>query len=254
MDLDKIYNGDCIDLMREIDNQSIDMILCDLPFGTTDSSWDKMINFDELWKHYRRIIKPKGCIALFASGMFTQKLIFSAYDIYKYKWIWVKNTKTNFINAKNRPMCQYEEICVFSLGTTANHSSNRMNYYPQGVTKVDKISKAGKNQFGTMHGDRPSHKAEFLTEYVGYPTDILNYNVVPQIKKTHTNEKPQDLLQFLIRSYTMENDIVLDNTCGTGSTLLAAKDINRHFIGMELNEKYFLIAKERLDNEGTKAD
>lgn len=240
-----IKQGDCLELMKEIPDKSVDMILCDLPYGTTASKWDKIVDFVQLWQQYERIIKDNGAIVLFSSGQFTQKVITSNECIYRYKWIWLKNKKTNFVNAKNRPMSGYEEILVFSKGVTANGSKNKMNYFPQGLIRKKQLKKNGETKFGTIAGKRPSHQKEIVSEYTNYPHDILQFNCVS--KGIHPNEKPVALLEYLIKTYTNEGGIVLDNCMGSGSTGVACKNTNREFIGFELDEKYFEIAKERLN-------
>ena len=241
----EIKQGDCLEEMKNIPSSSIDMILCDLPYGTTASKWDKVINSKELWNQYQRIIKPKGAIVLFSSGRFTNILINSNDEMYRYKWIWVKTRSGNFVNAKNRPMTKYEEICVFSKWITANtkDENKKMNYYPQGLIKVDKVVKNGSSKFGTMHGNRPSHKKQTFREFTNYPSDVLEF---PSVKKpVHPTEKPVPLLEYLIKTYTNEGDVVLDNTMGSGTTGVACKNTNRNFIGFELDEAYFNIANYR---------
>ena len=242
-----LQQGDCLELMKDIPDESVDMILCDLPYGATASSWDKVIQSDKLWKQYRRIIKPRGAIVLFASGQFTNKLINSQDDIYRYKWIWVKNHSGNFVNAKNRPMTRYEEICVFSDGITANtkHSERKMIYNPQGLVEINKVKHNGDTKFGTMAGKRPSQKKVTVQKFTNYPNDILSFDV--ETKPQHPTQKPVPLLEYLIKTYTHEGETVLDNCMGSGSTGVAAVNLNRAFIGMELEEKYFDIAKERIE-------
>ena len=242
----KLFKGDCLELMKGIPDESIDMILCDLPFGTTENQWDKILPAKILWGQYLRIIKPKGAIVLFASGQFTNKLINSQNDIYRYKWVWEKNRRGNFVNAKNRPMTSYEEICVFSKGITANTKNTdlKMNYYPQGLIEINKIKKNSDTKFGTMAGKRPSHKKVTVQKYTNYPSDVLKFDCVS--KPEHPTQKPVELLEYLIRTYTRENETVLDNTMGSGSTGVACVNTNRNFIGMELDEDYFKIAKERI--------
>lgn len=239
-----LINGDCLKAMEYIPSKSIDAIICDLPYGTTASSWDKILDFNKLWKEYERVIKDEGAIVLFASGQFTNKLINSNIPLYRYKWIWIKSSRGNFVNAKNRPMTAYEEVCVFSKGVTANGGKIKMNYYPQGLIPCNKIKKDNGNRFGTMAGKRPSHKAETLQEYTNYPCDLLDFKSVS--KPIHPTEKPVDLLEYLVRTYTKEGDLVLDNCCGVGSTLVACQNSNRRFIGIELEEKYFNESKNRL--------
>lgn len=159
-----LEHGDCLELMTKIPDESVDMILCDLPYGTTASNWDKIINFVELWKQYERIITKQGAIVLFSSGSFTHKLINSNEKIYRYKWIWQKNTTSNFVNANNRPLTSYEEICVFSKGITANtkHKERKMIYHPQGIKPIVRKRKLSKNKFGSIAGKRPDTKANTL--------------------------------------------------------------------------------------------
>ncbi|MCL2221267.1 MAG: MT-A70 family methyltransferase [Oscillospiraceae bacterium] len=242
--VNRIHNEDCLLGMQRIADGSIDFILCDLPFGTTANDWDKIIPFDKLWAECERVIKPNGAIALFANGAFTHRLIASNCDLFRYKWIWEKTKRGNFVNAKNRPMTAYEEICVFSKAHTANGSKNKMVYYPQCLIPCNKTVKAGQGKHGTMSGKRPSHKDEFVQEYTGYPCDILAFPSVG--KPLHPTQKPDDLLEYLIRTYTQPSEIVLDNTCGSGSTLTAAINTGRKFIGFELDPKYYQIAVNRV--------
>jgi site-specific DNA-methyltransferase (adenine-specific) len=245
LELDMIYNENCLDGMGRIPDKSVDLILCDLPYGTTASAWDSIISFADLWGQYERIINPQGAIALFSSGQFTYKLMKSNERLYKYKWVWVKSKKGNFVNAKNRPMTNYEEILVFSFANTANGSLNKMKYFPQGIEPCGKSFKSGDSRFGTMAGKRPSHKGETVREYTGYPSDAIYFESV--VKPVHPTQKPVPLLEYLIKTYTNENDVVLDNCFGSGSTLVAAVLSNRRYIGFELDEQYFDIACQRLD-------
>lgn len=244
----QLYQGDCLDLLPNLPDKSVDLILADLPYGTTASKWDNLINAEKLWKQYERVIKDRGAIVLFSSGRFTQKLIQSNEDLYRYKWIWIKTRVGNFVNAKNRPLTNYEEICVFSKGITANtkHTERKMHYYPQGLIEVNKKVSAGGSKFGTMHGSRPSHQTSYTAKYTNYPTDVLEFASVG--KPLHPTEKPVDLLEYLIRTYTQEGETVLDNTMGSGSTGEACFNTNRHFIGMELTDKYYKIAEQRLND------
>lgn len=243
----EVYLGDCLDKMEGIPSKSVDLILTDLPYGTTASNWDSIICFETLWKHYERIITDNGAIVLFSSGQFTNKLINSNTDLYRYKWIWEKTRTGNFVNANNRPLTSYEEICVFSKGITANTSNEdlKMNYYPQGLKRVDKKVVAGSSKFGSMHGKRPGHRAEYIAKYTNYPKDILKYPSVG--KPVHPTEKPVPLLEYLIKTYSKENEVVLDNTMGSGSTGEASINTNRQFIGIELDEEYYKIAMERIE-------
>lgn len=242
----QILHGDCLELMRGIPEGSIDMILCDLPYGTTASNWDKIIDFKKMWSQYERIIKDDGAIVLFGSGQFTYKLIESNTKLYKYKWIWFKSKRGNFVNAKNRPMTAYEEIMVFSKGNTANGSKNKMKYYPQGIIakKTVRHDKSG-TRFGTMAGKRPSHRDTIISEYTNYPFDVLQFDSVS--KQQHPTQKPVPLLEYLVKTYTNEGEIVLDNCMGSGSTGVACVNTGRKFIGMELDKQYFDIAVKRIE-------
>lgn len=242
----ELMKGDCLELMAGIPDGSVDMILCDLPYGTTASRWDKIIDFVRLWREYERIIKEDGAICLFASGQFSYKLIESNEKLFRYKWIWFKSKRGNFVNAKNRPMTSFEEIMVFSKGTTANGSKNKMVYNPQGLIPTHKVNKdKSGTRFGTMAGKRPSHKTETVQEFKNYPFDLLQFDSVP--KPVHPTQKPAALLEYLIRTYTNEGETVLDNCMGSGSTGVACVNTNRRFIGMELDQRYFDIAKQRIE-------
>ena len=238
-----LLNGDCIELMKTIPDESIDLILCDLPYGITASEWDKQLDYIKLWEHYERIIKRDGTIALFASGQFTYQLIKSNENLYRYKWVWEKTRRGNFVNAKNRPLTAYEEICIFSFATTANGSKNKMRYYPQGLIPTHKVKKMNK-KFGSVAGKRPSHR-DVIQEFKNYPCDIIKFNSVS--KPIHPSEKPIDLLEYLIKTYTTENDTVLDNCLGSGSTGIACLNTNRKFIGIEKDNNYFNLAKSRIE-------
>ena len=243
----KLINGDTIEEMKKLPNGSIDMILADLPYGTTASSWDKIINFNQLWEQYERVKKKRGAIVLFSSGRFTNKLINSNEKLYRYKWIWTKNRAGNFVNANNRPMTAYEEICIFSKGITANtkYVDKKMVYNPQGLVTVNKKRKHGESQFGTMIGKRPSHKSETVQKYTNYPRDVLDFRT--EIKPIHPTQKPVPLLEYLIKTYSSDGETVLDNTMGSGSTGVACAITDRNFIGIELDENYFKIAQKRID-------
>ena len=240
-----LRQGDCLELMKDIPNGSVDMILADLPYETTASAWDKIIDSKKLWQQYERVIKDNGAIVLFASGLFTNKLINSNDKIYRYKWVWFKTKRGNFVNAKNRPMTAYEEICIFSKGVTANGNGNKMKYYPQGLKPIHKVNKDAGSRFGTMAGKRPSHQEVTIQEWANYPFDVLQFESVG--KPIHPTQKPVSLFEYLIKTYTNEGDLVLDNCMGSGTTGVACKNLNRNFIGMELDPDYFEIAKKRID-------
>ena len=242
--------GDCLEVMEEIN--SVDMILCDLPYGTTACKWDSVIPFDPLWKHYKRIISDTGSIVLFSSGQFTPSLMLSNPQMFKYKYVWVKRNSTNFVHAKNRPMTKHEDILIFSnapMGHISQLSEKRMTYNPQGLEGINEYIKSGESRSGTVAGKRPSHKKTFERTHTGYPTDVLwQFDEVAAGKKLHTSEKPVSLLGYLIRTYTNENTVILDNCMGSGTTGVAAMQLGRKFIGIELDPKYFDIACKRIED------
>lgn len=242
MELDVVYNEDCLEGMKRIPDHSIDMILCDLPYGTTQCKWDSIISFEELWKQYCRIIKDNCAIALFAQEPFATKLRISNLKLYKYDWIWQKPQGTNFLNAKNQPLKNYEIICIFGR--------KKLLYNPQ-MTK-GKPYTSGKGDVGEVYGGRK--KVITQNEGLRYPTSIQNFNMVSNTNRLHPTQKPVELLEYLIKTYTNEGAVILDNAFGSGSTLVAAVNTNRHYIGFEINEKYYKIAKERLNEQSALLD
>lgn len=252
----ELYQGDCLEIMDVLITMGVkvDMILCDLPYGTTACEWDKLIPSNKLWSCYNKLLNPKGSVVLFSSGLFTPRVMLSNLNAYKYKWTWVKNNSTNFVHAKNRPMTKSEDILVFSnasMGHISKLGNRRMVYNPQGLIECNQLQKQGKKRFGTIAGNRPSHLKEdesFIREWTNYPTDVLtDFPDLPPNKKLHTSQKPVDLCEYLIKTYTNEGDTVLDNCMGSGTTGVACVNTNRNFIGIELNPKYFNIAKERIN-------
>ncbi len=233
-----LRKGDCLELMKDIPDKSIDMILCDLPYGTTACKWDVIIPFEPLWEQYNRIIKDNGAIVLTASQPFTSALVMSNPNIFKYEWIWDKRNISNPFLAKYQPLKQHESILVFGKGT--------VNYYPI-MTPRDKVRKY-KDKYGG--GEAFNKKGTGEKEYTlkfKYPKSILEYTNAIQKGKVHPTQKPVALLEYLIKTYTNENELVLDNCMGSGSTGVACVNTNRNFIGIELDEKYFKIAKERIN-------
>ena len=245
-----LRQGDCLELMKDIPDKSVDMILCDLPYGTTACKWDSVRPFEQLWNNYKRIIKNNGTIVLFGSEPFSTELRHSNLKMYKYDWIWVKSRATGFAQAKNQPMRNYENICVFSDGVAIhlNQSKRRMTYNPQGLKETFYIKKQGKNgRTDTCFSKRKSHKEEHIQTQTGYPRQVITF--ASEGKTVHPTQKPVELLEYLIKTYTNENETVLDNCMGSGSTGVACKNTNRHFIGIELDPTYFEIAKNRIMGE-----
>lgn len=237
--------GDCLELMKHIPDGSVDLILTDPPYGTTACKWDSVIPFEPMWEQLKRVIKPNGAIVLFGTEPFCSLLRCSNLEMYKYDWMWEKNDATDAMNAKNKPMRKIEKIMVFSSGTTANKSHKRMNYFPQGLVECSKQRKG--NDYGKTGGSfktyRPSHKP-YEQKLTGYPNDLLKFS--KDKEKLHPTQKPVALLEYLIKTYTQEGETVLDFTMGSGSTGVAAKNTNRKFIGIELDQNYFEIAKKRI--------
>lgn len=246
----KLKQGNCLEVMKSIPDGSMYMILCDLPYGTTACKWDTVIPFEPLWAEYKRIIKPNGAIVLFGQEPFSSHLRLSNLDWFKYDWIWHKSKALGFTNAKNKPMNKHEIISIFSEGTCANRSNRRMPYHPQGLVPYGKVvsgikaCKADLEEGGHKFA-RPGHKESFIQEFTNYPTQILEFS--NDSSTVHPTQKPIALCEYLIKTYTNENEWVLDNCMGSGTTGVACVNTNRNFIGIEQDENYFAIAKERIE-------
>jgi site-specific DNA-methyltransferase (adenine-specific)/modification methylase len=234
----QLYKGDCLEIMKGIPDKSIDMILCDLPYGTTKNKWDSVIPLDELWKEYKRIIKDNGVIVLTSQGIFTAKLILSNEKWFKYKLVWEKSKATNFLNAKKQPLRKHEDICVFY--------NKQPQYNPQMTEGKPYDKGVRKNQLTGSYGDfNPVH---VKSEGMRYPTDVVYFKTAESEGKVyHPTQKPVALLEYLIKTYTRENELILDNCMGSGSTGVACLNTNRKFIGIEKDDNYFEIAKKRIE-------
>ncbi|MFV0398116.1 MAG: DNA methyltransferase [Bacteroidales bacterium] len=247
--VNKVIQGDCLEVVQIIPDKSIDMILCDLPYGTTQNKWDSVINLEELWAEYERIIKDDGVIALTAQGVFTAKLICSNEKLFKYKIVWIKSKPTNFLNAKKQPLRKHEDVCIFyKKQPTYNPQMTDGEPYDKGVRK---------DQNTGSYGDfKPKH---VKSNGKRYPNDVIFYDDVPvddyiYIKTAesegpvvHPTQKPVELGRYLIKTYTKPGDIVLDNACGSGSFLVSALLENRQFIGIEKNENALLHKVDIVD-------
>lgn len=248
----KLMQGDCIELMRDIPDGSVDMVCADLPYGTVDCAWDNVVPIEPLWTQYRRIIKSNGVTCLFGSEPFSTRLRMAALDLFKYDWIWEKNTSTGFQHAKNMPLKNHEIISVFSTGSMGHKSTlggKRMPYNPQGITVINKRSGGGIRKFGSVIGKRPSHKYRYIQEATGYPKSVLHFEQMNSSAKErlHPTQKPVPLLEYLIKTYTNPGETVLDNTMGSGSTGVACVNTGRDFIGIELDHGYFETACRRIE-------
>ena len=244
----QLYKGDCLELMKNIPDKSIDMILCDLPYGTTANKWDTVIPFEPLWEQYERIIKYNGAILLFGSQPFTTDLINSNRKLFKYEWIWRKNTGLGFQHARNMPLKRHENIAVFSKGSMGHKSllgDKRMEYNPQGVIYTDEIDTIKSYTYGRNLGARPNQVGRKYKKVKNFPTSILEFKNDGRI---HPTQKPVALLEYLIKTYTNEGETVLDNCMGSGSTGVACLKANRKFIGIEKDDKYFDIAYKRINS------
>lgn len=228
--------GDCLELMKSIPDNSVDMILCDLPYGTTKNKWDSVISLNELWKQYDRVIKENGAIVLFSQMPFTAQLVNSNLKLFKYEWVWEKENGTGFLNAKKMPLKIHENILVFYKKLPTYNPQMRLGFKPYKC----------KQGSGSENWNYNREQGGYVTENDGkrYPIDIIEFN---RESGLHPTQKPITLLEYLIKTYTNEGDLVLDNCMGSGRTGVACVNTNRNFIGMELDERYFNIAKERIE-------
>jgi len=231
--INKIIHGDCLEIMKDIPDKSIDMILCDLPYGTTACTWDTIIPFEPLWALYKRIIKDNGAIVLTASQPFTSALVMSNVKMYRHQWVWNKNNSAGFALAKIRPFAICEDVMVFGR--------NKVNYYPQMEVRGAPRLKGGYST-SENYGVVPSKSKSNIY----YPKNLINISTASQIGKIHPTQKPVALFEYLIRTYTNECDKVLDNCIGSGTTAVACINTNRNFVGIEKEKKYIDIANNRI--------
>ena len=245
----KLILGDCLDELPKIFDKNIDLVLTDPPYGTTQCKWDIVIPFESMWKELKRVIKDNTAIAIFGTEPFSSYLRLSNLSWFKYDWIWNKNSSTGFMNAKLRPMNTIELISIFSNGRTSPNKISNMVYNPQGLIEHNKIAKSGnkpnKENSKFRENSSPANKDGYIQKYTNYPKNYLEFGY--QKKAIHPTQKPVALLEYLIKTYTNENDTVLDFTMGSGSTGVACKNLNRNFIGIEKDENYYNIAKQRIE-------
>jgi len=239
--------GDCFEHMATLPDASVDMILCDLPYGTTACAWDAVLPFDALWAEYRRVLRPTGAAVLTASQPFTSALVASNFPWFKYALVWEKSRATGHVHAKNKPMKKHEDVLVFSPGTTvhASQSATRMTYNPQGLVALDKpLKRKGAKGSMSVMAPRPSHKDYEVTEG-GYPTSVLAF--ASEGATVHPTQKPVALFEYLIRTYTDAGQVVLDNTAGSGTTAIAAENAGRKWICIERDLDYYDKAVKRVN-------
>ena len=237
MELNKIYNEDCLEGMKKIPDKSVDMILCDLPYGTTACKWDTIIPFEPLWEQYERVIKDNGAIVLTASQPFTTKLIESNIDLFRNCWVWNKKISGNPLLAKHQPLKVHEDICVFS--------KKRHNYYPQ--MRKGKMRKKGGGRSKLFDMEM---SAKYSDEY--YPISIIEFSNAK--RGVHPTQKPVALFEYLIKTYTKEGETVLDNCMGSGTTAIACINTNRNYIGFELDEEYYKASLDRIEEHKKSID
>lgn len=250
VELNTIYNEDCLEGMKRIENKSVDMILCDLPYGTTKNKWDSHIDLDRLWCQYERIIKDNGVIALMAQPPFDSTLAQSNRKLFKYKWYWKKESGTGHLNAKHQPMKNIEEVLIFTKGATSytKNKDRRATYFPQMRTGYSsyEIQKGGlSDNYDKDYVDSP-----IVTKSNGerYPLSLIEF---PRDReKLHPTQKPVALFEYLINTYTNIGDTVLDNCIGSGTTAIAAINTGRDYVGFELDEEYCNIANDRIVRHG----
>ena len=251
----KILNGDCLKRMKEIPSDSIHLILCDLPYGTTKCKWDSIIDIEKLWLEYKRIlIKPSGVIVLFGQQPFTSKLVSSNYEWFKYNIIWKKNKTTQYLLANYRPMKCTEDICVFSPGGAAAASKKKgnMTYNPQNLIPVNITKKNSEKKLGKMlnqpHHLGPNNKLlsdkPYKQSFTNYPTELIEFNI--ENDTIHETQKPVKLIEYLLNTYSNENETVLDNAMGSGTTGIGCVNTGRKFIGIEIEKKYFELSHKRI--------
>lgn len=232
----KLYNGDCLEIMPLLPGGSVDMVLCDLPYGTTACKWDSVIPFEPLWSEYRRVCKSSAAIVLTASQPFTTSLIASNLKDFRYCWVWEKTISTNFMLLKKQPGKKHEDIAVFYR--------KQPTYYPQMEAGTPYSDKPRKRTVG-IHGDAETTKNPIENAGTRYPSSVQRFSNGNN-GTVHPTQKPVALMEYLIRTYTNEGDTVLDNTMGSGTTGVACRNTGRNFIGIERDPEYFAIAQKRI--------
>ena len=263
-----LYLGDCLEEMKKLDDNSVHLILADLPYGTTDRNgkkgsrifkWDSVIPLDKLWEEYKRILVPNGSVVLTADQPFTSQLVMSNLEWFKYEWIWKKSRTTGFFTANYRPMKSTEDILVFSEGGAAAASAKsgrgNMTYNPQGLIEKRVKKKNSRKRLGKLLGNEEfvgkNNKmlgdSEYEQKWTNYPTEILEFKI--ETGTEHPTQKPVALFEYLVKTYSNEGETVLDNTMGSGTTGIAALNSNRNFIGMEKELKYFNLSIDRIEKD-----
>ena len=247
IELDKIYNEDCLEGMKRIPDESVDCVICDLPYGTTRNKWDSMIPLDKIWEQYKRITKRNAAICLFGQQPFTSILVMSNLPMFKYEWIWEKEQGTGIYNANYAPLKIHESVLVFSQSAACfvKNKANAMIYHPQKTAGKPYVIKQG--GVGTNYDYKNNKETVTVNNGDRHPVDIVKFN--RDKDKIHSTQKPVDLVRYLIRTYTEVGGVVLDNCMGSGTTAIAAMREGRRYIGFELDAYYYGKAQERIAEE-----
>lgn len=245
MKINTIYNEDCLEGMKRIPDGSVDMILADLPYGVTKNKWDSVILLDELWEHYKRVIKENGAIVLFGQGLFTARLMFSNEKMYRYNLIWEKDRPSGFLNAKRMPLRSHEDIIVFYRKLPTYNPQFWEGEPLHGMGSKFKEGQLSNNNYGKFDSHKnPSAKREGDTKK--YPRSVLSFK--KEHPPIHPTQKPVALFEYLIKTYTNKGETVLDNCMGSGTTAIACLNTDRQYIGFELDEEYHKLSLERIEN------
>lgn len=239
-----LFRDDCLKIMPKLPEKRIHLILCDLPYGTTDCAWDTIIPFAPMWEQYRRLAKERAAIVLTASQPFTAKLVSSNMKQFRYCWVWEKTKPTGFQHAKNHPLKSHEDIAVFGIKSVL--------YYPQGLRRIDRSVKASNSKNPDILERGNLRTTDYVQEFTNYPKSILRY--ATDADRIHPTQKPVALMNYLVRTYTKEGQRVLDNCMGSGTTGVACVETNRSFVGIEQNKEYFDICCDRINDALKAAD
>tara|TARA_Y100000034_G_C6863587_1_gene393322 strand:- start:43 stop:807 length:765 start_codon:yes stop_codon:yes gene_type:complete len=243
----KLYHGDCLEVMPLFNRNSVDMVMCDPPYGTTACKWDSVINLHKMWYYLKRVTKKNAAIVMTASQPFTTTLIASNMKMFKYCWVWDKIRASNFFAAKFQPLNNTEDVIVFSTGGCNNGTKKPVPYFPQGVRVVNRVSKNSVSvggKVGDAHKTAMKRGGSYLQEKTGYPSKIISF--LRDKKPVHPTQKPVALMEYLIKTYTNEGETVLDFAMGSGTTGVACVNLGRKFVGIEKDEEYFKISEDRI--------
>lgn len=244
----KLYHDDCFNVFPTLEDKSIDLVLCDMPYGTTTCKWDTILDLEQMWKELTRIIKESTPVVLFCRQPFTSVLVTSNLKMFKYTGIWQKDNASNFVAAKYQPLDNIEDFAVFSTGRASHGSRIPMTYNPQGLSEVNKVRRTDLTVGGKLANETNKlglrGRAPYIQKYKGYPYKTVKIGIERNYQ--HPTQKPVALMEYLIKTYSNEGDVILDFCMGSGTTGVACKNLNREFMGIEKEEKYFQIARKRI--------